>query len=100
MTKAKALLPLPVRTPAYVSREVGAAELCISPETWDAWVRSGTLPRPCPATDAGGSPRWRWADVDAALCGQAPDPLASRPDPYMPRRDDGERTKRGRRHAA
>lgn len=100
MTKPKALLPLPARTPAYVSREVGAAELCISPETWDAWVRSGTLPRACPATDSSGAPRWRWADVDAALCGQATHALPSAPDPYMPRAGDGERAKRGRRAAA
>jgi hypothetical protein len=33
LTARKAVLTLPVRTPAYVSREVGAAELGISPET-------------------------------------------------------------------
>jgi hypothetical protein len=45
MTVRKASLPLPQRTPAYVSREVGAAELCISPETWDRMVAAGELPK-------------------------------------------------------
>jgi hypothetical protein len=38
MMPRKACLSLPVRTPAYVSREVGAGELGISPGTWDGWV--------------------------------------------------------------
>ena len=29
------------RTPAYVGREIGAAELQISPDTWDQWVKEG-----------------------------------------------------------
>ena len=32
------------RTPRYVSRETGAAELEISPETWDRYVKCGRLP--------------------------------------------------------
>ena len=32
------------RTPAYVGRETGAAELQISPDTWDQWVKEGRLP--------------------------------------------------------
>ena len=39
MTTRKLDLPLPARTPAFVSREIGAAELGVSPETWDRWVR-------------------------------------------------------------
>jgi hypothetical protein len=68
MTKRKDELKLD-RTPRYVSRETGAAELEISPETWDRWVKSGQLPPPAP----GGSPdtpRWRWDDVDARLQGK------------------------------
>lgn len=57
------------RTPAYVGRETGAAELQISPDTWDKWVKEGVLPPPCPALPAG-TPRWRWADVDRVLSGQ------------------------------
>lgn len=58
------------RTPAYVSRETGAAELQISPDTWDNWVKDGTLPPPCDAFPAG-TARWRWEDVDRKLAGRA-----------------------------
>jgi len=57
------------RTPAYVDRETGAAELLISPDTWDQWVKEGRLPRPCD-TFPTGMPRWRWEDVDRKLSGQ------------------------------
>lgn len=54
------------RTPAYVSRETGAAELQISPDTWDQWVKDGTLPAASTAFPAS-TPRWRWEDVDRKL---------------------------------
>jgi hypothetical protein len=54
------------RTPAYVGRETGAAELQISPSTWDDWLKDGVLPPPC-NTFPEGTPRWRWEDVDAKL---------------------------------
>ncbi|KJC52558.1 hypothetical protein UB31_09745 [Bradyrhizobium sp. LTSP849] len=57
------------RTPAYVSRDTGAAELQISPDTWDQWVKDGHLPAPCD-TFPTGSPRWRWEDVDRKLSGR------------------------------
>jgi hypothetical protein len=68
MTSAKANLALPSRTPAYVDRATGAAELRISPETWDHWVDIGILPRPAPGFPTS-TPRWRWADVDRKLAG-------------------------------
>jgi hypothetical protein len=61
------------RTPAYVNRETGAAELLISPDTWDQWVKEGRLP---PASDQfpAGAPRWRCPDtrlrIRARLCGE------------------------------
>jgi hypothetical protein len=57
------------RTPAYVDRETGAAELQISPDTWDQWVKEGRLPPPCD-TFPSGTPRWRWEDVDRTLSGK------------------------------
>lgn len=57
------------RTPAYVDRETGAAELRISPDTWDQWVKDGVIPPPCSGFPAG-SPRWRWEDVDRKLSGR------------------------------
>jgi hypothetical protein len=56
------------RTPAYVGRDTGAAELQISPDTWDQWVKEGRLPPPCD-TFPTGTPRWRWEDVDRKLSG-------------------------------
>jgi hypothetical protein len=56
------------RTPAYVDRETGAAELLISPDTWDQWVKDGRLPQPCDTFPAG-IPGWRWEDVDHKLSG-------------------------------
>jgi hypothetical protein len=57
------------RTPAYVDRETGAAELRISPDTWDQWVKEALLPQSCDSFPAG-TPRWRWEDVDRKLSGQ------------------------------
>jgi hypothetical protein len=68
MTAAKANLVLPSRTPAYVDRATGAAELRISPETWDHWVDIGILPPAAPGFPTS-TPRWRWADVDRKLAG-------------------------------
>jgi hypothetical protein len=57
------------RTPAYVDRETGAAELQISPDTWDQWVREGRVPKPCNTFPAS-TPRWRWDDIDRKLSGR------------------------------
>jgi hypothetical protein len=57
------------RTPAYVDRETGAAELRISPGTWDEWVKDGRLPKPAPGFPTS-TPRWRWEDVDRLLAGR------------------------------
>ncbi len=57
------------RTPAYVDRETGAAELLISTDTWDQWVKDGRIPPPSDTFPAG-IPRWRWEDVDRKLSGR------------------------------
>jgi hypothetical protein len=57
------------RTPAYVDRVTGAAELLISPDTWDNWVKEGRLPPPYDSFPAS-TPRWRWQDVDRKLSGR------------------------------
>ena len=69
MTTRKLNLLLPARTPAFVSREVGAAELGISPQTWDRWVTDGILPPVAPGFPVS-TPRWRWLDVDRKLAGK------------------------------
>lgn len=74
MSPRKRDLFLPARTTAYVSRETGAAELQISPETWDKWVDLEILPAPAEGFPES-TPRWRWADVDAKLA-RKKDPAA------------------------
>jgi hypothetical protein len=99
VTKRKSKMKLD-RTPRYVSRETGAAELEISPQTWDRWVKDGKLPPPAP----GGSPdapRWRWEDVDARLSGK-PDAANDSPfvkaieDHYGPQKEERGGLRRGR----
>jgi hypothetical protein len=83
-----------VRTPAFVSREIGAAELAISPETWDRWVREGILPRASPGFPVS-APRWKWTDVERKLTGKQAGITA--PDQYLagiekihgPKKDSG-----------
>jgi hypothetical protein len=75
MTRRKIELHLPTRPPSYVSRETGAAEVGISPETWDRWVANGILPLPASGFPAS-TPRWRWLDVDRKLSGTMKGPTA------------------------
>ena len=88
MTVAKRkLAPRGERPPAFVSRETGAAELGVSPETWNRWVQNGTLPPKAPGFPEN-SPRWRWADVDRKLSGKSNEETASEKpkpsvDPYI-----------------
>jgi hypothetical protein len=50
------------RTPEFVPRETGAAELEISPDTWDRWVKARTLP-PAESGLPLGTVRWHWPKV-------------------------------------
>jgi hypothetical protein len=84
MTARKCNLHLPSRTPAYVSCEVGAAELGISPETWNRWVADGTLP-PCAPGFPASTPRWKWADVDRKLSSPAAAEDSADVDPFVVR---------------
>ena len=86
------------RPPSYVSRETGAAELDMSPDTWDAMVKAGKLPKPIGMGTSGTTPRWRWADVDAALSGRSETTMVT-PEPYFREVDRGA-TKERRRGTA
>lgn len=70
MTTRKTEIPLASRLTAYVSREQGAAELQVSPSTWDDMVECGQLPPPLRLGRMKNIPRWRWEDVDKALSGE------------------------------
>lgn len=65
------------RPPSYVSKATLAAELDVSESTVDNWVQRGVLPKP---VKIGGSVRWSWSQVDAALGAVATTPEA---DPFM-----------------
>ena len=55
MTARKSDIALSARLTAYVTREEGAAELRISPSTWDELVDSGQIPKRVPANSRIGS---------------------------------------------
>jgi predicted DNA-binding transcriptional regulator AlpA len=79
MTARKADIALTPRLTAYVTREEGAAELRISPSTWDEMVNCGQIPRPIRMGKMGTVKRWRWVDVDSHLRNDD----AELPEPYF-----------------
>ena len=90
MTIRKADIRLSVRLTSYVSREQGAAEIQVSPSTWDEMVECGQLPPPCRFGPSGNILRWRWADVDESLRsrGGIAD-KENQQEPYFRERTDG-----------
>ena len=55
------------RVPEYVTRQRAAAELCMSDDTFDKYVREGVLPSP---KRRGKLTRWKWAEIVASMdCG-------------------------------
>jgi predicted DNA-binding transcriptional regulator AlpA len=73
MTTRKVNISLTSRLTAYVTREEGAAELRVSPSTWDEMVECGQLPKPIRLGVTGRILRWRWAEVDRVLAGEEPE---------------------------
>ena len=54
------------RVPEYVTRQRAAAELCMSDDTFDKYVRAGVLPSP---KRRGTLMRWKWSEVVSVLDG-------------------------------
>ena len=54
--------------PKYVTRQRAAAELCMSDETFDKYVREGILPS---TKRRGKLTRWKWSEIVAVLDGGA-----------------------------
>ena len=52
--------------PAYVCRQTACRELDMSDDTFDKYVREGTLPQ---AKRRAGLVRWKWSEIVAALDG-------------------------------
>ena len=69
--RAMGLSAMADRVPEYVTRQRAAAELCMSDDTFDRYVREGVLPSP---KRRGKLTRWKWSDIVAALdCGSCVD---------------------------
>lgn len=66
-------------TPAYVTRKTAADLLDMSPDTFDDYVRAGTLPAP---KKRGKLTRWKWDEISAVLDGGNLSEVQSPPDPY------------------
>ena len=56
------------RVPEYVTRQRAAAELCMSDDTFDRYVREGVLPSP---KRRGKLMRWKWSEIVSVLDGGA-----------------------------
>jgi predicted DNA-binding transcriptional regulator AlpA len=95
MTTRKSDIALPPRLTAYVTREEGAAELRVSPSTWDEMVACGQLPKPIRVGRMGTILRWRWDDVDKKLRNDD----AAAPEPFFREPANGAAKDR-KRHAA
>jgi predicted DNA-binding transcriptional regulator AlpA len=93
MTTRKADIPLTSRLTAYVTREEGAAELRVSPSTWDEMVECGQIPPPRRFGKSGNVVRWRWADVDKRL---SEGEIDDQPEPFFRGLADGTKKKRHR----
>jgi hypothetical protein len=70
MTVRKCDIPLNSRLTAFVSRETGAAELQVSPSTWDEMEKCGQLPKPHFLGANKDIKRWLWAEVVARIVGE------------------------------
>jgi hypothetical protein len=69
MTARKADVRLNLRVTTFVGRESGAAELQVSPSTWDEMEARGQLPKPYLVGPNHDLKRWRWCEVEAKIVG-------------------------------
>ena len=69
MTTRKADIQLSSRLTAFVTRENGAAELRISPSTWDEMEKRRLLPKPYLVGPNKDLTRWRWIEVEQRIVG-------------------------------
>ena len=65
--------------PAYVCRQTACRELDMSDDTFDKYVREGTLPQP---KRRGGLVRWKWSEIVAALDGGSIAVIEVEPDAF------------------
>ena len=65
--------------PAYVCRQTAARMLDMSDDTFDKYVREGTLPQP---KRRGKLMRWKWSEIVAVLDGGATSVVAMARDAF------------------
>jgi predicted DNA-binding transcriptional regulator AlpA len=95
MTTRKADIRMTSRPTAYVTREQGAAEIQVSPSTWDAMVDVGMLPKPYMLGPNQDLPRWRWIEVDNRIAGELRD-ADKEAEPFFRGLSHGKTKERGR----
>jgi predicted DNA-binding transcriptional regulator AlpA len=69
MTRRKDKLELTSRLTAFVTQKEGAAELRISPSTWDDMMKKGQLPKPYLIGPNRDIKRWRWIEIEQKIIG-------------------------------
>jgi predicted DNA-binding transcriptional regulator AlpA len=94
MTTRKADIRLTTRLTAYVTREEAAAELRISPSTWDEMEVRGQLPKPYFLGPNKDLKRWRWSEVDNRIADEHRDD-SKEAEPFFRRLADGAKKERG-----
>jgi len=65
--------------PEYVTRQRAASELDMSDDTFDKYVREGTLPQP---KRRGKLARWQWSEIVATLDGGSADLIEMEQDAF------------------
>ncbi len=96
MTTRKTDIQLKSRLTEFVSRETGAAELEVSPATWDEMVTCGILPPPVMLGRHRNIKRWYWpavvrrlvSDNTDAQLGEAAEPYFRQERGHGPSKDD------------
>ena len=82
MTTRKDKLALTSRLTAFVTREEGAAEIRVSPSTWDEMERLEHLPKPYFVGPNRDLKRWYWPEVEDKIRNQHNDDDQQR-EPYF-----------------
>ena len=95
MTTRKADIRLTSRPTAYVTREEGAAELRVSPSTWDDMEERGQLPEAYHIGPNKDLKRWRWIEVDEHIASEHRDD-GKEAEPFFRGLGHGTKKERGR----
>jgi hypothetical protein len=95
MTTRKADIRLTTRLTAFVTREEGAAELRVSPSTWDEMGERGQLPKPYMVGPNQDLPRWLWREVEDHIAAKHRD-NAKEAEPFFRGLGHGTKKERGR----